>query len=178
MGYNLIAAVCRDRGLGMEGSIPWNIPEDLQLFAKITRGEGNNALVFGRTTWESLPRKPLKGRANLVLSTNPNYDPGEGAEAYASVDALMAHCKEKAYTTVWIAGGAEVYQEFLKRDVVDACAITFIDESHKVDTFLPPLPAAKWGLRYIKPIAASNGSRVELRQFVRYRRGISYGSVA
>ncbi len=167
MRFNLIAAVCRNRGIGQKGKLPWSVPEDLKAFASITKGDGSNAIVMGRTTWEGLPRCPLPGRDNLVLSTDPSFEPGKGARVFSSIDALQSHCEDRAYTTVWVIGGASVYKAFLDQDLIDVCCITHIDNDYEVDTYLPPLPPDKWDLRCVKSIDAVCGTSIQLRQMVR-----------
>ena len=63
----LIAAVARDRVIGIENRLPWHLPEDLQHFRRVTRG---HPVIMGRRTWESLPDafRPLPGRLNIVIS--------------------------------------------------------------------------------------------------------------
>ena len=166
MRYIIVAAVCRGRGLGREGAIPWKVPEDLRLFARMTKGHGGNAIVMGRTTWEGLPKHPLPGRANLVLSRSPDYQPGEGATAFASIENLHEHCLKTEYKTVWVAGGAEVYAAFLESGLVDRCAITFIDSNHECDTFFPKL-GREWAVRMARPIKTEGNGYAELRHLVR-----------
>ncbi len=58
-----VVAVSRNGVIGREGTLPWHIPSDLKRFKEITMGK---PVVMGRKTWESLPRKPLPGRRNIV----------------------------------------------------------------------------------------------------------------
>ena len=69
MNYKLIAAVSKDGGIGKQGHLPWRIKEDLAFFSKMTRGNGNNAVIMGRKTWNSLEGKHLPGRDNYILSS-------------------------------------------------------------------------------------------------------------
>ena len=59
MNINLIVAVCNGMGMGLNNSIPWYYPSDLKYFSKLTKGSGNNSIIMGRKTWESLPKRPL-----------------------------------------------------------------------------------------------------------------------
>ena len=68
--YNIIVACDLEDGIGKDNKLPWNFPEDLKRFSQLTRGKGNNAVVMGKNTWESLPKKPLPKRDNLILSTS------------------------------------------------------------------------------------------------------------
>jgi len=69
MKYKLIAALSKDNGIGRQGSLPWRIKEDLVFFSKMTKGDGRNAVVMGRKTWDSLEGKHLHGRDNYILSS-------------------------------------------------------------------------------------------------------------
>jgi dihydrofolate reductase len=80
----LIVAATTNNGIGQAGKLPWRLPREMQYFARVTtgqdgapRGEGKrNAVVMGRVTWESIPRRfrPLPGRTNFVVSRQADYD--------------------------------------------------------------------------------------------------------
>ena len=67
---SLIAALAVDRVIGMENAMPWNLPADLAWFKRNTL---NKPVVMGRLTWESIGR-PLPGRKNIVISSQPGTD--------------------------------------------------------------------------------------------------------
>jgi dihydrofolate reductase len=166
MPYKLIAAVCRDRGIGKDGTIPWSVPGDLAAFSRITRGNGSNAIVMGRRTWDGLPRRPLPGRVNIVLSrTKADKNDSDGAIRLESLKSLDDYCDSRSFEHVWVIGGASVYRLFLEKEKVDVCAITYIDQHYACDTVLPELGSG-WSLRYVQPIP-DRMHRVELRQLVR-----------
>jgi len=84
--------------IGVDGALPWHLPEDLRLFRALTWG---STVVMGRRTWESLPARarPLPGRRNVVLSST--LDPAEaGVQVLRSVDDVLALDGD-----VWIIGG-------------------------------------------------------------------------
>ena len=58
MKFNIIVAKCNNNGIGINNTLPWNIPGDLKRFSKLTTGSGNNAIIMGKNTWLSLPKKP------------------------------------------------------------------------------------------------------------------------
>jgi len=105
----LIWAEAAGRVIGSDGTLPWHLPEDLQLFKKVTMGA---TVVMGRTTWESLPAsvRPLPGRRNVVLSTDASYA-APGAEVCTSLDEAL----DAADGDVWVIGGASVYAQALPR---------------------------------------------------------------
>ena len=61
----LVVAVSRNGVIGRDGGLPWHISSDLKRFKAITLGK---PVIMGRKTWESLPRKPLPGRSNIVVT--------------------------------------------------------------------------------------------------------------
>ena len=80
MSVKLIVAMCKNNGIGLDNKIPWRISEDMSYFFKKTSGDyarmndttKKNAVIMGRNTWESLPKKykPLPNRFNIVLTRN------------------------------------------------------------------------------------------------------------
>jgi dihydrofolate reductase len=167
--YNLIVAMCKNKGIGYKGRLPWNfIKEDMQYFSKMTKGTNvmgtnvmgtnvmgtnanemeSNCIIMGRNTWDSLPRKkPLPKRDNLVLSSTLNlneYMPDEHiAKSFRTIDDLDTYCKEQKYDTCWVIGGAKIYKQFMKRKLIDKCYITYIDAKYKCDVFFD-FPEKEW----------------------------------
>ena len=70
---NLIVAICNNNGIGYKNTLPWKIPTDLKKFKKLTQGKGNNAIIMGKNTYESI-KKSLPNRDNLILSTQLEID--------------------------------------------------------------------------------------------------------
>ena len=103
--YNMIVAVDLNNGIGKNGTIPWKIPDDLKRFSKLTKGSGNNAMIMGRKTWESLPKKPLPFRDNLILSSTisieENSPKNSLAKSFKDVNELINFCEEQKYEEVW-----------------------------------------------------------------------------
>ena len=113
-----------DGVIGDGAGMPWHLPEDLKHFKQITYG---HPIIMGRRTWESLPTRPLPGRANHVLSSR---QPGTWSRgAYVSRDIPDLE------TDAWIIGGAQVYEATI--DEVDVIERTLID----VHPDLPPTKA-------------------------------------
>ena len=73
MNINIIVAYCKNNGIGLNNQLPWNIPEDLKRFSEITKGSGNNAIIMGKNTHESIG-KVLPDRYNIVLSRTIKFD--------------------------------------------------------------------------------------------------------
>lgn len=150
MNYKLIAAKCNNNGIGYKNSLPWHFKTDLKFFSKITTGNGNNAIIMGRKTWESLPNKILPNRDNIVLtSKQPNFDYSKHTDNNInklyfidSIEGIIMFCDEMEYDDVWIIGGTSLYSQFLDRPEVTSLYITIINNNYLCDTFFPPIPSS------------------------------------
>jgi dihydrofolate reductase len=143
--FKLIAAMCSNGGIGYNGQLPWpHCKADMAHFAKRTIGAGNNAVIMGRNTWESIPRRPLRRRANLILSSQ-SYSPEKSEQSehwFRTMTELFAHLEAAKYEEVWIIGGASIYEQFLamhkKNEIeIDEMCITTMEGQFECDTFFP-----------------------------------------
>lgn len=145
--FKLIAAMCSDGGIGYKGQLPWpHCKADMAHFAKRTTGAGNNAVIMGKTTWDSIPThvRPLRKRTNLIISSHaPNNDSTLDLEHwFSSVPDLFAHLESANYDEVWIIGGASIYEQFMAMHknneiVMDEMCITTMEGTYECDTFFP-----------------------------------------
>ena len=136
MRVSAVVAASDNGVIGKDGGLPWHVSSDLKLFKELTMGK---PMIMGRRTWESLPKKPLPGRRNIVVTRNPEYE-AEGAEVAGSVAEALALCKGEP--EVSIIGGGEVYTRALDR--TDRYYLTRIHLEVEGDTFLPELPVGEW----------------------------------
>ncbi|HXR95513.1 MAG TPA: dihydrofolate reductase [Rhizomicrobium sp.] len=105
----LILAMADNGVIGSNGAIPWRISDDLKRFKQLTAGK---PVVMGRKTWDSLPKKPLADRTNIVVTRQPGWA-SDGAIAASSLkDALV---KAGQVAEVMVIGGAEIYRAALPR---------------------------------------------------------------
>ena len=130
----LIAALGRNRVIGVSGDLPWRLPDDLKRFKALTLGQ---TLLMGRKTWTSLGR-PLPGRDNRVLSRAPRFA-AEGARVFDRLDAALACPQGEA---VWVIGGGELYAALLPR--ATRLYLTEVDAVPEGDTWFPALDPAQW----------------------------------
>jgi dihydrofolate reductase len=154
MRFNLIVAMCRDNGIGYKGQLPWKIPADLQYFSNLTKGDGNNAVIMGHKTWQSLPipkgkSRGLHDRDNFVLSKTDTFDicvnHNHLLKTFKSIAELESYLtKNDIYEEVWVIGGAQIYKQCLEEGKISKCYITFIDEDFDCDTFFPELDPTEW----------------------------------
>ena len=142
---NLFISVAYDskNGIGKNNSIPWYLPEDLKYFSKLTKGNGKNAIIMGKNTWLSLPKKPLKGRDNLILSRtleiNENLPKNDLIKTFKDINDLIEFCYLQKYDEVWVIGGSEIYNLFLNKFKVERIYATLIDKDYECDTFFPSI---------------------------------------
>lgn len=106
-------ARARNGVIGKDGAIPWRLKSDMALFKATTMGK---PVIMGRKTWESLPRRPLPGRINLVLTRDGSYAEksiARGALICERFDEAVQIAREQAeedgVDEVCVIGGADLY---------------------------------------------------------------------
>lgn len=127
----MIVATDNNNGIGKNNTIPWYISEDLRRFSKLTRGEGNNAIIMGRNTYESIG-KALPGRFNIVMSRTMNAGDAN-INICRSKEDVINLCNNYNFDDIWIIGGAYIYDEFFKD--VSELYVTEILNDFDCDTF-------------------------------------------
>jgi dihydrofolate reductase len=125
---SVIAALAKNRVIGIDNRLPWRLPEDLAHFKALTL---NHPIVMGRKTFESLGR-PLPGRTNLVITRNRAYRP-QGCVVADSIPAALALCREA--DEVFFIGGAELYAQALP--LADRLYLTEVDIETEGDAWFP-----------------------------------------
>lgn len=132
----IIAAISENNVIGINGKLPWKIPEDLHRFKRLTIG---NTIIMGRKTFESIG-KPLPGRENIVLTRQENYqNPG----------IVLAHTLEEALSiarndSIFAIGGQEIYKAALP--LANRMELTKVHRNYEGDTFFPEVDYSQWKL--------------------------------
>ena len=138
-----IVAVDNNWGIGYNGDLLEHIPEDLRYFKELTT---SHVVVMGSKTWDSLPKKPLKDRLNIVVSSKPREVLGDMSiridmeelmvrMIYMKRNALVNPVEEEEW---FIIGGGSIYQQLLP--FCDRVYVTKIYKDHdNVDTYFPNL---------------------------------------
>ena len=140
----IIVAVDEENGIGKNSQLPWNLKKDMKHFVEITTKTKNpkklNAVMMGRTTWESIPEKyrPLKGRKNIVLTSNNNYK-AKGASISNSLDKAFSLITPEI-EKVFIIGGGKVFEETITHPKLTGIYITKVHGKFNCDTFFPKIP--------------------------------------
>lgn len=150
MNINIIVAYCKKQGIGLNNNLPWSIKSDLKKFYKLTLGNGNNAIIMGKNTWESINSTGLKKRDNLILSTTLNFENiienNNIVKTFNSPQCLISYCENRNYDNIWIIGGEKIYSYFLEKysAFINKIYITYIDKFYKCDSFFPKINLKKF----------------------------------
>ena len=134
----IIAAVARNRVIGKDNKLLWNIPEDMAHFKALTAG---HTVIMGRKTWESLPQRfrPLPGRSNIIITRQPDY-PAPGAEVADSLENALKLASTA--TIAFIIGGEQIYTQAMA--LADRLEITEVDQEPEGDAWFPEIAAVDW----------------------------------
>jgi dihydrofolate reductase len=135
----LVVAADLNDGIGYRGGLPWHLPGDLKFFKRVTQG---HPLVMGRKTHETIGRA-LPGRANIVISRNPNFRPFDGAcraNSLISALAMASHASER--DTIMVIGGEGVFRQALP--LASTLYLTRVRGEFPADTYLPRIDWDDW----------------------------------
>lgn len=132
---SIIAAMTIDGVIGKDGKLPWNIPEELSLFHRMTMG---NTVVMGRKTFESM-NGGLKGRNNIVVSKTLTR--ADGVDVCRSVEEGLEKAM-KYNKEIFIIGGGQIYLETI--GISDRMYLSYVKESHIGDVFFPKFDMGDW----------------------------------
>ena len=137
---SLLVAAAENNAIGKHNKLLWHLPKDLKFFKNITWGM---VVIMGRKTYEAVD-KPLPGRVNIVITTQPDWQ-RENAQVAKSLDdalkqAAATNCKE-----IFIIGGGEIYKQSM--DIADKIYITRVHATLDGDTFFPVIDESKWTLK-------------------------------
>lgn len=139
MTISIIAAIGNQNQLGLNGDIPWNLPNDLQLFKMLTYG---STIIMGRKTWESIGSKPLPGRRNIVITSQDLY----AVESYPTLDdAISVERDYCGLKNIFVIGGAMLYNDSLP--IADRMYITRVNYNDAADVYFPEFNISEWKVK-------------------------------
>jgi dihydrofolate reductase len=134
----LIVAVAQNGVIGVKGALPWRLPEDLKRFKSLTFGK---PVIMGRKTWESLPRQPLPGRTNIVVTRDPRFRADGALVAHSFADAVEVAAREHP-SEIAVIGGEAIFAAALP--LAHRIHWTAVEASPEGDAFMPPFDKAQW----------------------------------
>lgn len=140
----LVAAVGRNRAIGLDGRLPWRLPGDLARFRTLTM---HKPVIMGRKTYDSIGR-PLPGRALVVVSRGPERPMPAGVELCPSIETALARgaaiAAERGSDEIVVAGGAAIYAALIER--ADRLCLTEVDLAPEADAVFPEVDLRLWRL--------------------------------
>jgi dihydrofolate reductase len=140
-----IVAMGENRVIGVDGALPWRLPADLKRFKAVTTG---HPVIMGRLTFESIGRRPLPGRRNIVVSAAPQ----EGVLTFPSLSAALEAVSDEP--RAFIIGGGRLYASAFAEDLVDRVDLTRVALAPSGDTAFPAFEA---GFRLLEATSGKEG---------------------
>ena len=138
MTVTIVAAVARNGVIGVDGGLPWHLPDDLRRFKELTLG---HVLVMGRKTYESIGR-PLPGRTTVVVTRDASWDPGSTGVRIAGTVEDAVGAAASIDPEVFVVGGAQVYSAAIP--LADRLELTLVDAEPEGDTRFPEVAWDEW----------------------------------
>ena len=156
----LVAAIAENGVIGRGGTVPWRLAADLRHFRAITMGK---PVVMGRRTWQSLPKKPLDGRHNIIVTSDPTFS-APGADVAPSPQAALALARAGGADEICVIGGAQLYAATLP--LADFLDITHVLAEIDGDTRFPAIDPARWRAVLAEDMPAGAGDDHPARRVV------------
>ena len=135
-------ARARNGVIGQGGKLPWRLKSDMAIFRATTMGK---PVIMGRKTWDSLPKKPLVGRTNIVLSRDGSFEPAGAVVCEAFSEALSIareQAEEDGVNEVCVIGGASIFEIALTK--ARRLYLTEVDAEVEGDVVLSPIDETRW----------------------------------
>lgn len=132
-----LVAISENNVIGTNGQLPWHLPNDLKYFKNLTWG---GVVIMGRKTFESV-NKPLPGRLNIVVTSNPNWK-ADGVVTASGVDAAIDYAYHEHFKEIFIIGGGEIFRQTM--NIADVLYITRVHTQLDGDTYYPEVEKDKY----------------------------------
>jgi len=150
---SLIAAMGRNREIGLDGRMPWHLPAELQHFKQTTM---DKAILMGRKTWQAIGR-PLPGRQNIVITRNPEFE-AVGADVCTSLTAAV---DISTSGEIMVIGGGQLYT--LALPLAQRMVLTMIDIEPDADTWFPEWKDQEWRQTEVRHFQADDKNGLAYR---------------
>jgi dihydrofolate reductase len=140
----LIVAQGANRVIGADGTIPWHLSTDFAHFKAATLGK---PVIMGRKTWQSLPKRPLPGRLNIVVSRDHSFGPIDGlviSDLILALEAAKAHATAAGSVEICVIGGAQIYTAAMP--LATRLLVTDVATSPSGDAHFPEIDPNQWHL--------------------------------
>lgn len=140
MVISLIAALTKNRVIGINNDLPWHLPDDMKYFTQTTKG---HHVIMGRKNYDSIPDKykPLSHRTNIVVTRQLDFK-APGCLVVNSIEKGLQIAEENKETEAFIIGGSEIYNQGFSK--ANKLYLTEIQTSLEGDTFFPEFDKNQW----------------------------------
>jgi dihydrofolate reductase len=138
MIINMVVAAADNNVIGKDNRLLWHLPNDMAFFKNTTWGM---PIIMGRKTYESLG-KPLRGRTNIVITTNNNFAPSSGVIISNSLDDAIEHAGATDARECYVIGGGQIYKAAMHK--ADRIYMTRVHTSPQGDTYFPIINDNEW----------------------------------
>ena len=142
--FTVVVALDKNRGIGKNGGLPWQLSKDLKHFKEVTTQEhpskDPNVVIMGRKTWESIPLKfrPLPQRINVVLTRQKDYFAAQDVIVADGFDSALERLQGVDYGYLFVIGGQQIFEAVLREEKCKKLYLTEVDAVFDCDTFFPP----------------------------------------
>lgn len=152
---SVIVGINKKRGIGLNGTLPWNFPEDLKYFQMITKStidpNKKNVVIMGRNTMNSIPKFPLKNRINICISNTLKNDTTNAETnnylVYSSLNEAITNIQNRIdIEKIFIIGGAMLYNDSLKHPSFKHLYLNELNDEQECDTFFPEIDMNEYKL--------------------------------
>ena len=138
--FNIILASCENGGIGLNNTLPWNIPQDMAFFKKVTSYSPlknlQNIVIMGRKTFDSLGGKPLPNRLNIIVTSQEITRPSDDKVFVNNFNDAINITQLINHHQTWVIGGRSIYLQALNHDLLDKIYWTKIKDYYDCDTFI------------------------------------------
>lgn len=143
-----IAAISENFAIGKDNDLIWDLPKDMRFFRDMTMG---HHVIMGRMNFDSIPEKwrPLKGRPNLVVTRQLNYQ-ADGAEVVNTIKDALDLCESAGEEEAFVIGGGQIYKIALEAGLLDKMYITHVHATFDADVFFPQFYPKKWNKKTLQ----------------------------
>jgi dihydrofolate reductase len=138
----LVVARARNGVIGRDGGLPWRLKSDMAWFRASTMGK---PILMGRKTWDSLPKKPLPGRLNVVLSRDGSFEPKGAVVSNDFSEALAIareHAAEDGVSEVCVIGGEALFAAAMPK--AKRLYLTEVEADVEGDARFPAFDESGW----------------------------------
>ena len=152
---SLIVAASENNAIGKSNEMLWHLPQDLKFFKNTTWGM---PVIMGRKTFEAVG-KPLPGRTNIIVTTNPKWN-AENTITTVSIEDAIKVAKETNAKEIFITGGGEIYRQTLP--MADKVYLTRVHTVIDGDAFFPEMDLNTWEVFFEKHVKADEKNKFDM----------------